>query len=104
MAEVNESLTRKVADLARLELSDSEVVQFTQQLEKILHYVDQLSEANVVGPEGRPIDPMVSPLEMATPLRPDVMKTFGVDAEGRPKVLGPAPEVLYEGYKVPPII
>ncbi len=98
-AEVNEALTRKVADLARLEVTPDEVTQFTSRLNQILKYVDQLMDADVTG-----VEPMVSPLDMPTPLRPDIPNPFPTDAEGKPKVLTAAPEVLYEGYKVPPII
>ncbi len=38
-----------VADLARLELSDTELERYTSQLSAILAYVDQLSQADTAG-------------------------------------------------------
>ena len=99
MVEVNEALTRRVADLARLELSDTEVKTFTRQLSDILKYVDQLTQADVKG-----VEPMTQALELETPMREDVVRPSPVDAEGKPKVLKSAPEVMQDGYKVPPIL
>jgi len=99
MVEVNEKLTRQVAELARLELSDQEVQVFTSQLGGILKYVEQLQEVNVQG-----VEPLTHPLDLATPLRPDEVRPSPLDQEGKPKVLRSAPDVLYDGFKVPPIL
>ncbi|MEK6578042.1 MAG: Asp-tRNA(Asn)/Glu-tRNA(Gln) amidotransferase subunit GatC [Bdellovibrionota bacterium] len=99
MVEVNEILTRQVASLARLELSDLEVKLFTSQLGTILKYVDQLQMADVNG-----IEPLTHPLSLATPMREDEVKSFIKTAEGKPRILDCAPEVMYDGFKVPPII
>jgi aspartyl/glutamyl-tRNA(Asn/Gln) amidotransferase C subunit len=98
---VTEALTRKVADLARLALTESEIVTYTQQIQKTLLHVDQLSEVSI--PEGT--QPLFSPLEkMETPLREDVVVDPPKEADGKPKTISHAPEVLYDGFKVPPII
>ena len=99
MIDVNESLTRKVAELARLELTDVELRTFTPQLGEILKYVELLSQVDVSG-----VAPMTQALDLATPLREDQARPSPVDDEGRPKVLGSAPEVVNEGFKVPPIL
>lgn len=99
MAEVNADLTRKVADLARLELSETEVRDFTRQLGDILKYIEQLSEVDVKG-----VQPMIHPIPITLRLREDVVEPTPVDAHGKPKVLASAPEVVYDGYKVPPIL
>lgn len=99
MVEVNESLTRQVAQLARLELSDQEVKTFTSQLSDILKYVEQLQSVDVQG-----VEPLTHPLALSTPLRPDEVKPSPVDSEGKPKVLQSAPDVLYDGFKVPQIL
>ncbi len=97
--EVTPELTRKIADLARLELSNEEVQTFTGQLGDILRYVDSLQEVDV-----SKIEPLTHPLELQTPMREDVIVPSPVDAEGKPKILKSAPEVLYDGFKVPPIL
>ncbi len=99
MIEVNESLTRKTATLARLELSDAEVKTFTSQLGDILKYIDQLQALDV-----SQVEPLTHTLQLATPLRADVVCSFPPASDGKPKVLSSAPETLYEGYKVPPIL
>jgi aspartyl-tRNA(Asn)/glutamyl-tRNA(Gln) amidotransferase subunit C len=99
MVEVNETLTRQVAHLARLELSDEEVKTFTSQLSNIIKYVEKLQEADVSNTE-----PMTHPLEMEAHMREDEVQPSPVDSENKPKVLNSAPDVLYEGFKVPQII
>lgn len=103
---VNEALTRKLADLARLEISDDEVKVFTVQLEQVLNYVSKLGEVDIRD-QGQPsseVEPMTHPMDYPTLLREDRHVPSPVDAQGKPKSLGPAPEVLYEGFKVPPIL
>ena len=93
------TVVTKVADLARLELSDEETRGFGAQLGGILAYMDLLSDADVQG-----VEPLTHPLELATPLRADRVIPSPIDSEGRSKVLASAPETLYDGYKVPPIL
>ena len=97
--EVDEKLTRQVAQLARLELTDEEIRTFTPQLGSVLGYIDQLQKADV-----SQVEPMTHPLELSTPLREDVVRPSPVDAEGKPRVLESAPDVLHDGFKVPPIL
>ena len=99
MVQVDENLTLKVANLARLELTPEEVKTFTGQLQQVLSYVDQLSKVDVKG-----IEPMTYPLSNDTPLRPDQAEPFGMDEKGHPKTLTHAPDVLNDGFKVPPIL
>jgi len=99
MLQVDESWVRKVAELARLDLSDQEVSRLAEQFKTLLGYVDTLSEVKVDG-----IEPMVHPYEQELLLRDDVPDAPFLNTEGKPKVLDSAPETLYEGYKVPPIL
>src|SRR4051794_27578258 len=93
MVEVNEKLTLQVAELARLELSNSEVSTFTPQLREILKYVEKLQEVNVQN-----VEPLTHPIELATAFREDTVEPSPVDSEGCPKVLSSAPEVLGGGF------
>ena len=92
MPQVDEALTRRVADLARLELSDAEVRLFTSQLTDVLKYMDQLSGVDVTG-----VEPLMQPLELETALREDV-------ARPGQSAVACAPESLDGAYKVPPIL
>ncbi|MCM2278386.1 MAG: Asp-tRNA(Asn)/Glu-tRNA(Gln) amidotransferase subunit GatC [Oligoflexia bacterium] len=96
---VDEALTRKVATLARLELSDSEVSTFTAQLEKILGYVESIQELEVQG-----VEPLLSPLAAKTAFREDEILPALAGREGQPKVLEAAGEIIDGGYKVPPVL
>ena len=99
MLNIDQVWIKKVADLARLELSEEEVKKLTSQFESMMKYVDTISEVSVEG-----VEPMVHPYELELLLREDIPDAPFVDGEGKPKVLGAAPETLYEGYKVPPIL
>ena len=44
MTKISSSDVRKVAQLARLELPEDQIETYTEQLEEILSYVDQLQE------------------------------------------------------------
>lgn len=83
---------RKVADLARLELTESEAVLFAAQIADVLGYVEQLSEVDVTG-----VEPLMQPLELETALRDDVARA------GTP-VVDCAPEALDGAYQVPQIL
>lgn len=99
--QVTPELTRKVAGLARLKLTDTEVTEFTAQLSKILGYIEALGEVDTSDPS---LVPMTHSLEVETPLREDVICEFPRGADGTSKLLANAPEVLHDGYKVPPIL
>src|SRR6478736_5527324 len=104
--EVSETLTRKIAHLARLELSDAETVTFTAQLKQILAYVEQLQQVDVSGvePLTQPLDFSVEGANVSRRWREDEVKPSPVDDEGKPRVLSSAPDVLFDGFKVPPIL
>lgn len=97
--EVDEDLTRKIAHLARLELTEEETKLFTGQLKDILSYFEQLNEVQCDG-----VAPLIHPIEMQTVLRDDVVEDFPLSDQRESKILKSAPEVLYDGYKVPPIL
>jgi aspartyl-tRNA(Asn)/glutamyl-tRNA(Gln) amidotransferase subunit C len=99
MSEVNEALIRKVADLSRLELNDSEISEYVKSIGDILNHISQLNEANVDG-----IEPMYYGIDDELRLREDKVIEFGLGADGQPKILESAPDVVNDGYKVPQII
>jgi aspartyl-tRNA(Asn)/glutamyl-tRNA(Gln) amidotransferase subunit C len=96
---MNPELTSRVANLARLDLSEEEIRLFTEQLGQIIGYVDQLQEVRVEG-----VAPLVHPFENTPPLREDRARPSPRDSAGKPKVLEHAPEIVDDGFKVPPIL
>jgi aspartyl-tRNA(Asn)/glutamyl-tRNA(Gln) amidotransferase subunit C len=60
---------RKVAQLARLDLSEADLVTMAQQLTGILSYMDQLKELNTDG-----VEPMAHPLPVQNVFRADELR------------------------------
>ena len=86
---------RKVASLARLELTDAEQQQFTGQLNSILDYVQQLDELDT-----QDVPPTTRAIEVSNITRPDQLETFA----GREDLLESAPEREEDFFKVPKIL
>ena len=93
------SVTRKevehIAELARLELNDSELEEYTVQLNQILEYVEKLNELNTEN-----IQPLSHPVEAANVFRDDILKP-SIDRE---EALKNAPSKNDEFFKVPKVI
>ncbi len=92
---IDREQVRKVALLARLELTSEEEEQFTTQLGSILEYFEQLSELDVsdVQPTARAID--VSNVTRADELQP---------YSDRQVILDSAPDQEGDFFKVPQIL
>ena len=85
---------KKVATLARLELSGADLATMADQLNKILGYVDQLAEVNTDG-----VEPMAHPLPVQNVFRDDVpAPSLPVDA-----ALQNAPVRLADFFGVPAV-
>ena len=92
---VSEETIKKIANLARLDLTQDEVALYSKQLGRILEYISQLSNVNTEN---------VAPLVTAT----DMLPTFGVDevvkCENPEIVTKNAPERSGNLFKVPPVL
>jgi len=85
----------KVALLARLRLSDSEISAMTSQLTRVLGYIEQLSELNTDG-----VVPMAHAIELTNVLVPDLPEP-SLDREA---ALANAPKRDAECYRVPAVL
>ena len=86
---------RKVAKLSRLELSQTEVEEFTGQLSAILDYVEKMNELDTEG-----VEPLAHCLPVSNVFRADeVAESLDTDA-----ALANAPERDGEFFKVPKIL
>jgi len=92
---IDESQVRKVAKLARLELSDVEVEEFASQLSAILDYVARMNELNTEG-----IEPLAHCLAVNNIFREDIAKK----SLGTEKTLANAPQRDGAFFKVPKIL
>ena len=96
---MSDRLTRddvaKVADLARLQLSDAELDTYTEQLGAVLDHA-----ADVAALDLADVPPTAHPLPLVNVLRPDVVGPC-VDRE---EVLAQAPAVEDNRFRVPAIL
>ena len=86
---------RKVALVARLELTEAEEQQFTEQLSGILDYVQQLNELDTDD-----IEPTTRAIELSNITRQDALEPF----EARESILEIAPDREDDFFKVPKIL
>jgi aspartyl-tRNA(Asn)/glutamyl-tRNA(Gln) amidotransferase subunit C len=96
MAEkIDQEQVKKVAKLSRLELTETEVEEFTGQLSAILDYMEKMNELDTTG-----VEPLAHCLPMSNVFREDSVK----ESLGTQKTLGNAPQRDGEFFKVPKIL
>lgn len=93
--ELSRDDVRKVAELARLKVSDNELDSLADDLRSMIGYVQVLSEVDTTG-----IAPMVHAVELENVLREDVL----VPSLPRAEALSNAPKTDGNFFLVPPII
>jgi len=86
---------KKVALLARLQLTDDELSKMTAELAQIVGYVDQLSQVDTAG-----VEPMAHAIEIANVFRDDVVTA----SLPRDEALANAPHHDARGYLVPAVL
>jgi aspartyl-tRNA(Asn)/glutamyl-tRNA(Gln) amidotransferase subunit C len=86
---------RKVARLARLELTEAEVEEFTGQLGSILEYVEKMNELDTSD-----VEPLAHCLPISNVFRPDEVR----ESLGTERTLANAPEREGPFFKVPKIL
>ena len=95
MKRISSDEVKKVAQLARLELNESEIDQHAQQLEKILEYIKQLEKINTEN-----VSCTTRAIEVVNVLRKDEKKNY----ENTEEILNLAPSRENTFFKVPKII
>jgi aspartyl-tRNA(Asn)/glutamyl-tRNA(Gln) amidotransferase subunit C len=86
---------RKVAQLAKLQLTAEEERAFTDQLGKIVHFVEQLDQVNTEN-----VEPLSSVMGLHSVLRDDLLHS----CTERSAALQNAPDHDGECFRVPPVI
>lgn len=92
---IDESQVRHVAKLARLDLSEEEVTEFSGQLSSIFEYIEKLNELDTES-----VEPLAHCLAVHNVFRKDVVKE-SLDTED---ALANAPGRHDEYFKVPKIL
>jgi aspartyl-tRNA(Asn)/glutamyl-tRNA(Gln) amidotransferase subunit C len=92
---INKALVKKVAKLSRLELTEAEVEEFTDQLSAILDYVEKMNELDTTD-----VEPLAHCLPISNVFREDrVGESLGTE-----RTLANAPQRDGEFFKVPKIL
>jgi aspartyl-tRNA(Asn)/glutamyl-tRNA(Gln) amidotransferase subunit C len=86
---------KKVAHLARLEITPEEEEEFTTQLSSILEYFQQLSELDTTD-----VPPTTRAIDLSNITRQDIAKIYG----DREALLNAAPEREEDFFRVPQIL
>lgn len=92
MADLTRDDILKLAQLARISLTEKEVDEFTGELTAILHYVEQLESVDVAG-----LDPTSQVTGLTNVMRPDELYDYGYQPED---LLKNVPSVENEQIKV----
>lgn len=92
---ISKADVERVAQLARLDLTDDQVEALTPQIAEIVAYVDQLAEVATDG-----IEPMAHGVELTNVLRADEVRP-GVTHEA---ALANAPRHDEVGFRVPAVL
>jgi aspartyl-tRNA(Asn)/glutamyl-tRNA(Gln) amidotransferase subunit C len=95
MTIIEQKEIEKIAELARIRLSDDEVGPVTARIAEILTLVDQLQAVDT-----RAVEPMANPLDAIQTLRPDVV----TEGDRRDAFQAIAPAVENGLYLVPKVI
>ncbi len=95
MTKISLSDIRKVAKLARLELPEDQIETYTEQLEEILSYVDQLQEIDTEN-----IPPTTRAVEVVNSMREDLVEVNS----SREDILNLAPHREGDFFRVPKIL
>jgi len=86
---------KKVARLARLELTDAEVTEFSTQLSDIVKYIEKLNTLDVDS-----VEPLAHCLDIHNVFRDDIVKpSLDIDS-----ALANAPDRIDDYFKVPKIL
>lgn len=92
---VDSKTVKKIANLARIAMTDAEVEAMVPEFNGILGWVEQLGEVDVTG-----IEPMTAVIPNSLRLREDVV----TDGDIRDKVLANAPAAEHGFFGVPKVI
>ena len=86
---------RRIAHLARIEVSDAETPHLQREINAILKFVEALDSVDVEG-----VEPMTSVIPMQLPMREDIV----TDGDKAPLVLANAPLTEDGFFVVPKVI
>ena len=93
---IDEKITLKIASLAKLELTDQEIKEYSKDLTNILKWMEELKEVDVSN-----VEPITSVIKNELYEREDISYQNTVQQE---RILLNAPEKVGEYFTVPKVI
>ena len=93
---IDEKITRKIARLARIELNEEEVKEYSKDLSNILRWMEELKEVDVSN-----IEPITSVIKNELFEREDISNQDSVEQE---KIMSNAPDKAANYFTVPKVI
>lgn len=96
MTQISKDDVQYLAQLSNLQLDATEVTDLQLGLERILGYIDQLSELDTDG-----VEPTYQVTDLESVFREDVVDNYGIDKQA---LLALAPERVGDQIKVPKVL
>ena len=96
---IDKDTVRKVAKLARIELPEERLEPMAKEISGILGWIEQLNEVDVDG-----VEAMASTVEVALPLRDDVLATDETGGGNPERVVRNAPKTEDHFFVVPKVV
>ena len=93
---IDEKITLKIASLAKLELTEQEIKEYSKDLTNILKWMEELKEVDVSN-----VEPITSVIKNELYEREDIAYKNTIEQE---KILLNAPEKVGEYFTVPKVI
>jgi len=92
---VDDATVKRIANLARIAISDDEATALVPELNNILHWVEQLAAVDTEG-----VEPMAAVIPNYLRLRDDIV----TDGDRQADVLANAPQAEHGFFAVPKVI
>ncbi|MGB8843001.1 MAG: Asp-tRNA(Asn)/Glu-tRNA(Gln) amidotransferase subunit GatC [Aliidongia sp.] len=92
---LDKATVAKIATLARIKLPEADREAMGRELDKILHWVEQLDEVDTTG-----VEPMTSVAHMTLPMRDDLV----TDGNRADEILRNAPNGAHGFFTVPKVV
>ncbi len=93
---IDEKITRKIADLAKIDLTEQEIKEYSKDLNNILKWMEELKEVDVSN-----IQPVTSVTDNKLYEREDISSNNNVEQE---KIFLNAPDKVGEYFTVPKVL
>ena len=93
--DIDKKLVKKIATLSRMKIEENEVERFSNELSKIINWVEKLNEVDT-----KNITPITNPSDIKIPFRKDKIN----DGKIEDKILKNAPEKKAGYFVVPKVV